>query len=629
MTVPILTDKYVIIRVASPEDFESESLRTLWVDKENGIQEVMGKHLKHNKTEVQCYIFDKHKFTIEEARHWVKEKQEKNEETRAELLVGKKSFVAGDMLLCTSRPNLTAGNTDVVKMTPDSFANMQSQAALNDRYYFYVEGVHEGTNGNGDYFFQDELTENYKTAGHQLIDWEHQREQVIGFSLDSELVSKVDAPLALAFTGVINRLSPHMQVQEQQGNTLSTRDDLIRQRYFEGKLAVSMECYFDSCKCVECGYETDDPLDFEFHKMITHKSMLDAGQVVPRGLVGVDFVGWGVVGHPADGEAYVNSLRTSDDGLIEDIVASSADQEKYGCMAENVAFAKMVAKIDPDDVFIITNDNKMSFASELLNTSGTKNVSKLEEKSDKSTKINNKDDKNLERTTDTNSKGGIEMFNLNDKITSSMSLNDAIVVALKTLKDFQGDRALEKEEVEAFASEFGEAVSPKLLEATFRVSDIYTLTDTNKLAAIEAAREEEKSEAANKSADLQSQIDALNTEKEGLEATISQKEEEINTLKTVEKDREVAAKVDEFITDIKTAGVDLTDTFEADVRTLAKAKLEDEEGMKKLKGDLIASVKRSVLTTASATMGDSTAGSDDGEPKGMAAKLDAARDKQE
>lgn len=628
MAVPVLTDKYIIIRVASPDDFEQESLRTLWVDKDNGIQEIMGKHLKHNKTEVQCYIFDKHKFTIEEARCWVKEKQEKNEETQAELLVAKKSFVVGNMLLCTSKPNLTVENAEAVKLTPENYKSNQASAALNDRYYFYVEGVHAGMNGNGDYFYEEELTKNYKSAGYQLIDWEHERDQIIGFSLDSELVTRVDHPLALAFTGVINRLSPYMQTEAQDGDTIISRDDLIRQRYFEGKLAVSMECYFDKCRCVECGYETDDPLDFEFHTMLTHKSMIDSGQKVPRGLIGVDFVGWGVVGMPADGEAFVTSLRTSDDGLIEDIIPSTDDQAKYGCMAENVAFAKMAAKIDPSDVFLITNDGTLAFASKLLNTDGTKNVPNLEEKdkkTNKSTKINNKHDKRLERT-NRSSKGGFKMFGLNDKITSSMSLNDAIVVALRTLKDFQGDRSLQEEEVTAFATEFGEAVTPKLMQSDFRVADIFTLTDQDKLAAIEAAREEEKNEAASKAAELQTKIDTLSTEKEGLEATISDKDKEITTLKNADKDREIAKKVDDFIADIKTAGVDLTETFEIDVRTLATAKLDDEEGMKKLKGDLIASVKRSTLTAASNTMSDNSAGGDDGGLNSMAAKLEKARE---
>jgi len=626
MAVPILTDRYIIIRVASPDNFDPESFRTLWVDKDNGIQEIMGKHLKHDKTEVQCFIFDKHKFTIEQARNWVKDKKEQNKETQAELLVGKKSFVAGSAVLCASRPNLTVGNLDAVRLTPESYANLQSQAALNDRYYFYVEGVHEGMNGNGDYFSKNELTEKYKTAAYQLLDWEHERDQVIGFSLDSELLTRPEEPLALAFTGVINRLSPYMQMEEREGATVTTRDELVRQRYFEGKLAVSMECYFDSCRCVECGYETPDPLDFEFHKMLTHKSMIDSGQKVPRELVNLDFVGWGVVGMPADGEAYVTSLRTSDDGLIEDIVASSSDHEKYGCMAENVAFAKMASKIDPNDIFIVSDNGNMSFASEVLNTPKPENVPKIEEKdkkTSKSTKTNKKHDKSLERTNDS-SKGGFEMFNLKEKITSSMSLNDAVVVALKTLKDFQGDRALETEEVTAFATEFSEVVTPKLTESGFRVSDIYTLTDAHKLAAIEAAREEEKQEAATKAAELQTQIDALTVVKEGLEATISEKDTEITTLKTAENDREVASKVDDFIADIKSAGVDLTDTFEADVRTLAAAKLDDEEGMKKLKGDLIASVKRSVLTVASATMDDKSAGGDD-DTQSMTAKLENAR----
>jgi len=627
MTVPVITDKYIIIRVAGPEQFDQDSFRTLWVDKDNGIQEIMGKHLKHESTEVQAYVFDKNRYTIEEAKQWVKEKYEQKKETQAELFVGKKAFVTANMTLCTSKPNLAVGAVEGLTMTPDSYAKMQAQAALNDRYYFYVEGVHEGMNGNGDFFSQEELTQNYKSATHQLIDWEHARDQIIGFSLDSELLSRPEEPVALAFTGVLNRLSPHMQAEERYDeDKIAKRDDLIRQRYFEGKLAVSMECYFDSMKCMECGYETADPLDFEFHKMLTHKSMIEAGEKVPRGLIGVDFVGWGVVGQPADREAFVPSLRTSDDGTIEDILVSSEEKKRYGCFAENIAFANMVAKTDPTDTFwgtLVLADESVQryvFASDMMKTNIDSTVAN-KNRTD-STKTKNKNDKRLEKS----SKGGFEMFNLSEKITSSTNINDALVIAMRTLKDFQGDKPLQAEEVEAFAAEFAEAVKPLLNQANFRISEIYTLTDADKLTAIEAAREEEKARAATELAELQTKFDNLEVTKVELEATVSSKDEEINTLKNAEADRVKANKVDTFIKEVKEAGVELTETFEADVRTLAEAKLDDEDALKSLKGDIVASVKRSVLANASDLMGANSAGSGGNDATSLSAKLDKAQE---
>ena len=707
MPVPIITDKYIIIRVASPDDFDPDSFRTLWVDKDKGIQEIMGQHLKTNQNEVQAYVFDKNSYTIEEARNWVKNKYSNNESTAGEIHAKKRAYVVANMVLCTSKPNLTVGNVDATKLTPEIFAKTQAQAALNDRYYFYVEGVHEGANGNGDYFSADELTKNYQSAGYQLFDWEHQRDQIIGFSLDAELISRPDKPLAVAFTGILNRLSHHMQAEERDGDMVIKRDELIRKRFFEGKLAVSMECLFDSMECMECGYETDNPLDFEFHTMIAHRTILESGERVSRGLIGVDYVGWGIIAQPADSDAYVSSLRTSDDGVIcEDISVPADAINKYGLLAENIAFSKMVSGIDPSDTLINSRGN-YSFASdkatpvttrlfirqeddfdndsletieinaeisaivgfprdsdeidissfifkgdhwtaekmeEWKKSEGDKHdLEKLLKKKKKkkkkkrvkkparttysSTKNNRKTDKGL-KTSNLSSKGGLSMFKLNEKISSSMSINDAIIVALRALKDFQGDRPLEQEEVDAFTTEFSEVMKAKIGEEDFRIGDVYTLTDSEKLIAIEAARTEEKTIADTTNTELQNKVEALDEEKTKLSKEVSDKTTEIDTLKNADAKRQNEAKVDKFISGIKEAGVILTDTFEADVRSLAEAKIgteTEEESLKNLKGDLIASVKRSTLTAASLIMGTNAIGGDDNLDS-MSAKLEKVRD---
>ena len=168
----------------------------------------MGKRSEDSTNEVQSYVFDKNQWTIENARAWLRSVTAEQQKTVAGLLSKSRTVVTAGVTLCATKPNLSVG-TKVTPMDKEQFDANQATAALNDKYFFYVEGVHEGMNGNGDVFTRDELVKSYKSAGYQLIDWEHLRDQVIGFSLDSELItSTANEPVAVAFTGIINLLSP-------------------------------------------------------------------------------------------------------------------------------------------------------------------------------------------------------------------------------------------------------------------------------------------------------------------------------------------------------------------------------------------------------------------------------------
>lgn len=628
MAFPVITDKYIIIQLINSSEFNIESLKTLWVDKEQGIQEIVGMHLKNNKLQQQCYLFDKNNFTIEEARKWVKDKYEKKEKSKADILIGKKSLVTANMILCTSRPASIANINDI-KLTEANYKDDRIFANLNDHFYFYVEGVHEGVNGNGDYFYEEELIKNYKSAGYQLIDWEHIREEIIGMSLEADLItkSKIDEDdticndqLALAFNGIINRLSPYIQYEEMDPltNMMHTRDEIIKQRYFENKLAISMECFYDKIRCVLCGYETYDPLDFEIHKMTQHYNVIERGEFVPRGLIGVDFVGWGIVAYPADPEAYLSSLRTSDEGLIEDIDDSvdasliGSKRDKLGKYTENMVFAKLAALSDPHDTVTIT-DRNIVFASEKKEIINTKN----------NTKKDNNNDNKIKNSKKVSKGGNKIMFDLVNKITKSMSINQSIEIALRTLKDYQGDKDLEEDVINAFIEEFNTIMKTKLNEKDFRVSEIYTLTDKEKLNAIQVARKEEQDKAKADKEELQKSLDSKIEKEKELNETISTKEKENQELKNAEVKREHDKKVDSFIKEVKNAGVELTETFEKDLRILVEAKLDNEDDLKRLKGDLLASLKTAILIKAS-----DSGGAAGGEPEenGLGSKLDKVRE---
>ena len=71
MPAPDITENYIRIRVRDPNDFEKDSFRTIWISKDKGIKAVIGKLKGEDKTTIQSYLFDKNKWTVEEAQNWV------------------------------------------------------------------------------------------------------------------------------------------------------------------------------------------------------------------------------------------------------------------------------------------------------------------------------------------------------------------------------------------------------------------------------------------------------------------------------------------------------------------------------------------------------------------------------
>jgi HK97 family phage prohead protease len=68
-----VTENYIRIRVKNPDLFAEGSFRTIDISKKDGIKAVIGK-LKSDpegSTVVQVYLFDKEKWTVDEAKKWV------------------------------------------------------------------------------------------------------------------------------------------------------------------------------------------------------------------------------------------------------------------------------------------------------------------------------------------------------------------------------------------------------------------------------------------------------------------------------------------------------------------------------------------------------------------------------
>jgi len=75
---PDVTENYIRMRVRNPDLFVDDSFRTIWLAEKEGIKAVIGK-LKSDpdgSTHIQSVLFDKDKWTMEEAKEWMKEHQE-------------------------------------------------------------------------------------------------------------------------------------------------------------------------------------------------------------------------------------------------------------------------------------------------------------------------------------------------------------------------------------------------------------------------------------------------------------------------------------------------------------------------------------------------------------------------
>ena len=74
---PEVTENTIRIRVEDPDKFVQDSFRTITISADKGIKAVIGKYKTDpdGPTHTQSYIFDKDKWTVEEAQSWVNERK--------------------------------------------------------------------------------------------------------------------------------------------------------------------------------------------------------------------------------------------------------------------------------------------------------------------------------------------------------------------------------------------------------------------------------------------------------------------------------------------------------------------------------------------------------------------------
>ena len=76
------TEDFIRSGHRNPEEFEPDSLRTITLSEEEGIQAVIGKPKGMKTTEVVSYLFKKEKgWTLEKAKEWFQKHQAKAKES--------------------------------------------------------------------------------------------------------------------------------------------------------------------------------------------------------------------------------------------------------------------------------------------------------------------------------------------------------------------------------------------------------------------------------------------------------------------------------------------------------------------------------------------------------------------
>jgi cation transport regulator len=70
---PDVTDGYIRFRQREPSEFKKGSFRTITLSEKKGIKAVIGVLKGKTTTVIQSYIFDKNKFTVDEAKKWLKD----------------------------------------------------------------------------------------------------------------------------------------------------------------------------------------------------------------------------------------------------------------------------------------------------------------------------------------------------------------------------------------------------------------------------------------------------------------------------------------------------------------------------------------------------------------------------
>ena len=134
------TDEFIRSGHGKPEEFEPNSLRTIWISEEEGIKAVVGKPKGKTTTEVLSYLFMKDKkWTVEKAKAWFREHENRTEHLYCltpilEKIVEKPLRIRGVALTAGMSRNLNI-------YTPEELQNFASKLAGSPVYLEHVSAI--------------------------------------------------------------------------------------------------------------------------------------------------------------------------------------------------------------------------------------------------------------------------------------------------------------------------------------------------------------------------------------------------------------------------------------------------------------------------------------------------------
>jgi regulator of replication initiation timing len=185
-----------------------------------------------------------------------------------------------------------------------------------DLLYTSFKMCHANTNDNRDAFEDEELDANFDTAKFKPINLEHDDDEIVGTIYDTDYIKEPekdddDFAYVKSFGVIYKKKFP--EVAEE-----------VIKRYKEGNLFYSMEAWFDSAVCSECGEEFKASADYCEH--LNNRFEANAG--TSRILRGITFGGCGIVENPADkGATNLSLAREHDVNKGEDTSKSFIDTQ--------------------------------------------------------------------------------------------------------------------------------------------------------------------------------------------------------------------------------------------------------------------------------------------------------------
>lgn len=196
-------------------------------------------------------------------------------------------------------PNLLLELEDVKILKPEEIDDDKlAKAGLKrnkDLLYVRFKLCHEGANKNKDFFDKEELRENFDTALFKPINWEHNKQQILGCIYDAQFVDPSDDDQADANNSKAFVLCDAVIYKYQ----FPVKAQIIKERFDQNRLKFSMETWFEKAQCSECDSSFESHSDYCDHL----KNRTTASSTTNRILRGITFGAAGIVKRPADIDA--------------------------------------------------------------------------------------------------------------------------------------------------------------------------------------------------------------------------------------------------------------------------------------------------------------------------------------